>query len=94
MKFKNKLWYPLVSQFEQEASMFQPLVMFCYYTLSQFSYISVIIFWYQTVEISLYRRHKWGAVLFMSARLMSKIAGCFSVKLYEYHMQPGIRLTI
>jgi hypothetical protein len=93
VKFKNKLWYRLVSQFEQEASMFQPLVMFCY-TLSHFSYISVIIFWYQTVEISLYRRHKWEAVLFISECFMSKIVWWFPVKLCEYHMQPGIRLTI
>jgi hypothetical protein len=85
--------FSLVSQFEQEASMFQPLVMFCS-TLSHFSYISVIIFWYQTVGISLYRRHKWGDVLFISAHFMSKIAWWFSVKLCEYNMQPGNRLAI
>ena len=73
--------------------MFQPLAMFCY-TLSHFSYICIIIFWYKTVEISFYRRHKWGAVLFISARLMSKIALWFLLKLCEYHMQTGIRLTI
>jgi len=93
VKFKNKLWYRLVSEFGQEASMFQPLAMFCY-TLSHLIYICIIIFWYQTVEICLYRRHKWGAVLFISAHFMSKIAWWFSVKLCEYHMQTGIRLTI
>jgi hypothetical protein len=45
-KFKNKLWYHMVIHFEQEASMFQSLVIFCY-TVSHFSYSSVITFWYK-----------------------------------------------